>query len=129
MRCLTCQKFSWIKSYNIKHTKKSFPFCNFVKKSLKIYNSKSGHFMTLSGHFFANYIKIFQKTVVQTVILRCIAGLNLNWIKSYGILIVIMIFFHACQKVVIKAQGHITFGLIFDASDVTIIITLMLYTG
>ena len=54
--------------------------------------------MTLSGHFFANYIKIFQKTVIQTVILRCIAGLNLNWIKSYGILIVIMIFFSCLPK-------------------------------
>ena len=35
--------------------------------------------------FFANYIKIFHKTEVLTVIQRCITCLNLNWIKSYDI--------------------------------------------
>ena len=40
------------------------------------------HFMTISGHFIANYIDIFHKTEVLTVILRCIKCLNPNWIKS-----------------------------------------------
>ena len=28
---------------------------------------------------------IFHKTEVQTVILRCVTGLNFNWFKSYGL--------------------------------------------
>ena len=39
----------------------------------------------LSGHFFAICIFIFHKTEVQTVILRCLMGLYLNWLKSYGL--------------------------------------------
>ena len=35
-------------------------------------------FTTISGHFFANYLNIFHKIKVQTVI-RCLLGLNLNW--------------------------------------------------
>jgi hypothetical protein len=42
-----------------------------------------GRFMTIFGHFFANFIYIFHKTEVQTVIFRCLTGLDLNWIKSY----------------------------------------------
>ena len=37
-------------------------------QNLKVINS---HFMTVSGHFFANYMIIFHKTEIQTVILRC----------------------------------------------------------
>ena len=33
--------------------------------------------------FFDNYLYIFHKTEVQTVILRCWTGLNHNWFKSY----------------------------------------------
>ena len=40
---------------------------------------------TISGHFFTNCMFIFHKTEVQTVILRCLTGLNLNWFKSYGL--------------------------------------------
>ena len=36
-------------------------------------------FLTISGHFFDNYLYIFDKTEVQTVILRCWTSLNLNW--------------------------------------------------
>ena len=32
-----------------------------------------GHFTAIFGHFFANYINMFQKTEVLTVILRCLA--------------------------------------------------------
>ena len=41
------------------------------------------HFRTISSHFFANYMNIFHKTEVQSVILRCWTGLKLNWFKSY----------------------------------------------
>ena len=33
--------------------------------------------------FFRNYIIIFDKTEIHTVILRCLTGLDLNWFKSY----------------------------------------------
>ena len=41
--------------------------------------------MTISGHSIANYINIFHKTEVPTVILRCLMSQNLNWIISYDI--------------------------------------------
>ena len=44
-----------------------------------------GHFTAISGHSIANYINIFHKTEVPTIILRCLMSLNLNWIKSYNI--------------------------------------------
>ena len=43
----------------------------------------NGHFTTIYGHVFANYIDIFHKTEIQTVILRCLVCLNLNLVKSY----------------------------------------------
>ena len=45
----------------------------------------NAHFMTISGHFSANCMFIFHKTEGQTVILRCLTGLNLDWFKSYGL--------------------------------------------
>ena len=33
--------------------------------------------------FLANYIFIFHKTEIQTVVLRCLMSLNLNWYRSY----------------------------------------------
>ena len=53
-----------------------------VSQNLELIN---GHFTTISGHFFANYMKIFYKTEVPMVILRCLTCLNLNWIKRYDI--------------------------------------------
>ena len=79
LKCLTCLNLNWIKGYNIKYKKSNFLlFFQFVKKKPENLQLKNGHFMTLSGHFFANYTKIFQKTEIQTVILRCLVGLNLN---------------------------------------------------
>ena len=40
---------------------------------------------TISGHFLAKGMLIFHKTEVQTVILRCLTGLNINWFKNYGL--------------------------------------------
>ena len=40
---------------------------------------------TIPGHFFAIWVYIFHKTEVLTVILRCLMGLNLDWVKSYGL--------------------------------------------
>jgi hypothetical protein len=44
-----------------------------------------GHFTILSGIFYANYMSIFHKSKVLTVILRCSTCLNLNWFKSYNL--------------------------------------------
>ena len=43
-------------------------------------------YTTISGHFFTicTYV-IFHKTEVQTVILRCLMSLNLDWLKNYGL--------------------------------------------
>ena len=51
--------------------------------------------MTISGHFFAIYMKIFHKTEIQTAILRCLVCLNPNWIKSNDI-ISVKIFIFSC---------------------------------
>ena len=46
------------------------------------------HFKTVSCHFFTNYIKIFHRTEIETVILRCLVCLNYNWIKSNDMILV-----------------------------------------
>ena len=58
-----------------------FKVCSEIKET----TFPVGHFTTISGHSIANYINIFHKTEVPTVILRCLMSLNLNWIKSYDI--------------------------------------------
>ena len=45
----------------------------------------NAHFTTISGHFSTNCMFIFHKTEVQTVILRCLMGLNLELFKIYGL--------------------------------------------
>ena len=40
-------------------------------------------FLTISGHFSANYIENFHKTEILMNILKCQTCLNHNWIKSY----------------------------------------------
>ena len=42
---------------------------------------------------FGNYMNIFHKTEVQTIILRCLVFLNSNWIKSNDIILVKVFFF------------------------------------
>ena len=46
---------------------------------------ENDHCRTISGHFLAVCMFIFHKTEVQTVILKCLTGLNLDWFKSYGL--------------------------------------------
>ena len=49
------------------------------KLPLAHYLDLNGHFTTIYGHFFANYIDIFDKTENQAVILRYVVCLNLKW--------------------------------------------------
>ena len=95
LMCLTCLNLIWIKSYDIKHIFFISCFLQFCKKNTENLWLINGHFRTISGHFLANCMKIFHKKEVQTVILRCLVGLNLNWIKNYDIILVKIFFYHA----------------------------------
>ena len=96
LKCPTFLNLIWIKGYNMKCKKNNFSFfCNFVKKKPDNLWLKNGILEPFLANFFVKYIKIIQKTEIQMVNLRCLVGLNLNWIKSYGIISVQVIFFHA----------------------------------
>ena len=95
LRCLTSLNLNWIKSYYMNHKNCVFQFW---KKKTENLSFKNSPFWTICGHFFGNYIDIFHKTEIPTVILRCIVCRNLNWIKSYNkILVKICIF--SCLKI------------------------------
>ena len=70
---------------------KCFFYFNLKIKPLKLcFETKMtklgvGHFTSISGHFFTNYISSFHKSEVLTVILKDPTCQNLNWIKSYNI--------------------------------------------
>ena len=70
-----------------------FRFFNFVRKKIENLQLINGHFTTIYGHFSANCNNVFHKAEVQTVILRCLVYLYLNWIKSYDIILVKNSFF------------------------------------
>ena len=52
-------------------------------------------FRVLGMYNFAQYITIFHKAEIQTVIVRCLVCLNPNWIKSNDTLSAKMFFCHA----------------------------------
>ena len=72
-------------------------FFNFVRKKTESLRFINGSFMTISGHFSANCIKIFHKTEVQTVILRYLVCLNLNGIKSNNTMLAKIIIFSCLE--------------------------------
>ena len=84
-----------------------FHFFQFWKKKKENLPLLNDNFMTISGHFNANYTNIFHTIEVQTVILKCLVYLYLNWIKSYNIILVKNIFFHA-WKCIISGLFHET---------------------
>ena len=99
LRCQTCLNLDWMKLYDIKHIFFLSPLIfNFERKNLK--NAWLIHFLTVCGHFFANFMNIFKKTEVQMVILRCLVSVNLNWIKSYYIILVKAKFFHTWKCII-----------------------------
>ena len=91
LRCLMSQNLNWIISYDINY-KLFWQLCFSILEEKKA--SKMAIFWLL-GSFFGNYMDIFHKTGIQTVILRCLVCLNPNWIKSYDIVIGWNKFFHA----------------------------------
>ena len=59
----------------------SLDFQFWKKKSWKFITHKWPS-KTVFGHLFANFMNVFHETKVQTVILRCLVSLNLNWIYN-----------------------------------------------
>ena len=100
LMCLTCLNLIWNKSCDIKHIFLISWFLQFCKKNPENLWLINGHLGTISGHFLANYMKIFHKKEIQTVILRCLVGLNLNWIKNCDIILVKVIFYHAWKCII-----------------------------
>ena len=98
--CLMYLNPCLVKNYYIKHNFCHFQFFQFCKKKTEKPQLTNGHFMTISGHFFANYLDNFHKTEVLMVILRCIVGLNLNWIKSNNMILVKIYFCHAWKCII-----------------------------
>ena len=83
----SCLNLIWIKSYDINHNLIwKLCFSILEEKTLKIKFQK-WPFLDPLWSFFVIYIDIFHKTEIQTVILRCLVCLNLNWVKSYFIII------------------------------------------
>ena len=79
LRCLTGLNLDWFKSYGLRCSRRLVQVRRTPKKRQLI----NSHFKTIHGHFFANYMFIFHKTEIQTVILRCLTIINLNCYKSY----------------------------------------------
>ena len=78
-------------------------FFNFGRQKDENLSFKNGHFSTICGHFYGNFMDIFHKTEIQMVILRCLVCLNLNWIKSYDIIIGYF-FFHALKCIISRVK-------------------------
>ena len=76
----------------------------FETKMTKTWN---GHFTSVSGHFFANYIS-FHKTEVLKVILKGQTCHNLNWIKSYtkNTICFLSFYFQFCKNIFWKYATH-----------------------
>ena len=79
LRCWTGLNLDWFKNYGLR---RSLRLCASSANSKKIATAK-WPCNDLARPFFANYIFIFHKTEIQTVILRCLTSLNLDWYRSY----------------------------------------------
>ena len=79
LRHLTGLNHNWFKTYGLRCNRRprasSVNFWKIASDKLPFYD----HICP----FFGNYMIIFDKTEIHTVILRCSTSLNLNWNKSY----------------------------------------------
>ena len=81
LRCLTGLHLDWFRHYGLRC---GWRPCMCLANSQKKATDKwpfYDHFWP----FLANCMAIFHKTEIQTVILRYLMGLNLDWFKSYGL--------------------------------------------
>ena len=79
LRCLMCVNLNWFKSYGLRCSKRP---CKCSVNSKNLATDK----WPLYDHvwpFVAKDMVIFHKTEIQTVILRCLTSLNLNWFQRY----------------------------------------------
>jgi hypothetical protein len=83
LRCSTGLYLIWFKSYDTKCSMRLNAILAKLETLHKNLQLIDGRFTISFGHFFPNCMNIFYKTEVQTVIFRCLTGLNLNWFKSY----------------------------------------------
>ena len=81
--CLTSQNHNWFKSFDTKCTQRLHLILAKSEIDHQNLHRVNGHFTTISGHFCAKYMKIFNKTEIQKVILRCYTSLNHDWCNSY----------------------------------------------
>ena len=95
--CPICINLNWIKSNDMNHNFVFVSIFQFCKKKKRKFTNHISHFTTIYGHLLAIHNNIFHKTEVQTIILRCLGHLYLNWIKSYEVILVKNIFF-SCLK-------------------------------
>ena len=82
LMCLMGQNLNWSKNYDTKCTlrpRKILAKSDIDHQNLHLIN---GHFTTISVHFCANYMNIFHKVEVQTVILRYWTSLSHDWYNS-----------------------------------------------
>ena len=79
LRGLTDLNLDWVKSYGLR--------CSLRPRESSANTQKIATdrwlFLDHIWPFFANYILVFYKTEIQTIILKCVMSLNLNWYKSY----------------------------------------------
>ena len=78
----TKYEFKYVQIVSLIVTKNIFFFLFSDSKWMSLIHDRC---TTISGHFFAICLPIFHKTQVQTVILRCLMGLDLDWFKFYGL--------------------------------------------
>ena len=81
LRCLMGLNLNWFNIHGLRCSRR--PHASSV--NFKKIATDKWPFYNQIRSFFANYMFIFHKTEIQTVILRCLMVLNLNWFKSYGL--------------------------------------------
>ena len=75
-------------------------FFNYGRKKVENLSFKNGHFKSISDNFFGNYINIFHKTEIQTVILRCLVRKKLNGIKCYDMILIKIFILYAWKCII-----------------------------
>ena len=81
LRGLTDLNLDWVKSYGLRCSLR--PRASSANPQ-KIATDKWS-FVDHIWPFFANYMFFFYKTEIPTIFLRCLMGLNLDWVKSYDL--------------------------------------------
>ena len=79
LSCLMGVNLNWFKSYGLRCRKRP---CKCSVNSKNVATDK-WPFYDHAWPFFTKYMVIFHKTEIQTVILRCLTSLNLNWFQRY----------------------------------------------